>query len=212
MSKQLAIALCNRTPNALLPWARAGYECVAYDLAHRGHEKGPDGIWRIKADVRGLHRDCAKGASIVMGFPPCTHTAVSGARWFRAKGLPKLIEALEIIQACKEIGENSEAAWFFEQPTSVTPAHLGDWDYRFDPNEYGGYEGGENDGYTKATFLWTGGGFVMPEKKPIPLAPDHDRIHKMPPSEDRGDKRSETPKGFSQALFEANGFRSAQAA
>ncbi len=200
----LAIALCNRTPNALLPWARAGYECIAYDLQHTGHERGADGIWRIKADVRSLHRGACKGAAIVMTFPPCTHTAVSGARWFASKGLPPLIEALEIIEACRSQGEESGAAWFLEQPTSVTPSHMGRWSYWFQPNEYGGYAGGENDGYTKATFLWCGNGFVMPEKRPIPLAVDHDRIHKMPPSEDRADKRSETPMGFAQAVFEAN--------
>jgi hypothetical protein len=29
-------------------------------------------------------------------------------------------------------------------------------------------------------------------------------IHKMPPSEDRGDKRSITPMGFARAVFHAN--------
>ncbi len=71
-------------------------------------------------------------------------------------------------------------------------------DYTFQPWEYG-------DTYTKKTCLWTGGGFVMPEawQRTKPAGTEA-TIHLMPPSADRGDKRSITPAGFARAVFEAN--------
>jgi hypothetical protein len=43
----------------------------------------------------------------------------------------------------------------------------------------------------------------MPRRKPV--APTHeDYIHNMPPSRDRGDRRSVTPEGFARAVFRAN--------
>ena len=50
--------------------------------------------------------DCAIGIedyAIAFAFPPCTHFAVSGARWFREKGLPALIEGLTLVEACRRI-------------------------------------------------------------------------------------------------------------
>jgi len=56
------------------------------------------------------------------------------------------------------------------------------------------------------------GGFVMPaawqRTKPAGTVAT---IHLMPPSADRGDKRSVTPAGFARAVFEAN-HRKAQVA
>lgn len=43
----------------------------------------------------------------------------------------------------------------------------------------------------------------MPEPKPVePVLGS--LMHKLPPSEDRGNIRSVTPEGFAQAVFEAN--------
>jgi hypothetical protein len=71
-------------------------------------------------------------------------------------------------------------------------------DFIFQPWEYG-------EKYSKATCIWSGGGFVMPEPsvtaKPLDV---EQTIWRMPPSEDRGDLRSITSAGFSRAVFEAN--------
>jgi hypothetical protein len=65
------------------------------------------------------------------------------------------------------------------------------------------YAGGAGDDYGKRTCLWTGGGFRLPQKRPIaefrPLY-----IHNLPPSDVRADLRSVTPPGFARAVFEAN--------
>lgn len=75
----------------------------------------------------------------------------------------------------------------------------------FDPFEYGGYLGGEGDGYTKRTCLWTGNGFVMPvpQRDGSLGAPDN-RIHFASPGPERANFRSATPMGFARAVFDAN--------
>ena len=79
---------------------------------------------------------------------------------------------------------------------SVISSHYRKPDYTFDPCDYG-------DPWTKKTCLWTGNGFVMPPKDRVdPVLGS--LIIKMPPSEDRQNLRSETPKGFAEAVFAAN--------
>jgi hypothetical protein len=61
-----------------------------------------------------------------------------------------------------------------------------------------------NDGYTKSTCLWVGGGFVMPEKRQIPLNENHNMIHMCAPGPERANIRSVTPMGFAYAVYDAN--------
>ena len=65
-------------------------------------------------------------------------------------------------------------------------------------------EGLNNDGYHKSTCLWTGNGFVMPERRPIPFNEFPNMIHMCPPGEERANIRSVTPMGFAYAVFESN--------
>jgi hypothetical protein len=140
----------------------------------------------------------------VFAFTPCTNLAVSGARWFKEKGLHGLTEAPEVAEACVRICEWSGAAWMLENPVSTLASYWRKPDYTFDPCEYGGYLLPAGDAYTKRTCPWVGGGFAMPQKRPVPPS-DGSKMHRMPPSDDRANKRSETPMGFARAVFEANG-------
>jgi hypothetical protein len=128
--------------------------------------------------------------------------AVSGAAWFRSKGMHGLTAGLELVEACRRICIWTEAPWMIENPVSTLSSY---WkpDYTFHPFEFGGWAGGENDGYTKKTCLWTGGGFRFPEKRPIPESRPH-YINHMPRSAQRSDLRSVTPAGFARAVFAAN--------
>ncbi len=138
--------------------------------------------------------------------PPCTELAVSGARWFRSKGMGGLTEALEVVEACRRICEWSGAAWQLENPGSTLGSYWRPPDFTFHPREFGGWPGGEDNGYSKRTCAWTGGGFRVPQKRPeIEFRPFY--IHSMPPSGERGDLRSVTPPGFARAVFEANAGR-----
>lgn len=196
-------SLFDRSGNILKPWAEAGHECWAFDIQHVGHFKGHDEIWRSGIDFMRETVD-PEGWDFVAAFPPCDHLAVSGARWFRGKGLRKLSDAIKLFAVAAEFCEESCAPYFIENPVSTISTYWRKPDYTFHPWEYAGWWG--DDHYTKKTCLWTGGGFVMPEKRPCPFtleSPD-DRIHKAAPGPDRANIRSVTPMGFARAVFESN--------
>jgi len=185
------------------PWAAAGFECICVDTQHVEISRAPYlPITYVGWDVRDWLPP-KEEYKIVFAFPPCTHLAVSGARWFRRKGLGKLAEALSIVEACREICEWAKAPWMLENPVSSLSTYWREPDVTFNPCDYGGYLDPPADLYTKRTCLWFGGGFRMPRIKPVaPL--EGSRMHLIPPCENRSDLRSETPAGFAQAVFEAN--------
>lgn len=159
------LSLCDRTGNMLRPWADAGYDCLAVDIQHTGDEVR-EGIRYVGADVR--YWIPPRGEYVaVFAFPPCTNLAVSGARWFKDKGLRGLIDGLELVERCRAICEWSGAPWMLENPVSTLSTYWRKPDHLFDPCEYGGYLIPPGDAYTKRTCLWVGGGFTMPPKRPV---------------------------------------------
>lgn len=201
----LVLSLCDRTTTILRPWRDAGFDCMAVDIQHpRGESTAGDGVVLVGADVRRWlppRRDYAA----VFAFPPCTHLAVSGARWFRDKGLGALAEALELVEACRRICEWSGAPWMLENPVSTLSTYWRKPDAVVHPWHFAAHlDDPEAENTTKATCLWTGGGFVLPEPAPV-AGPHRNDVHRMPPSADRADRRSQTPAGFSRAVFLANG-------
>lgn len=184
------------------PWADAGHHCTIVDLQHPEGVDWSGDVVKIGTDVDDFK--IVQGAwDIVFAFPPCTHLANSGARWMTEKGLDALEEAIHVVNVCLKLCIASKAPWMLENPIGQLSVYMGQPNYRFDPYEYGGYEGGENDGYTKKTCLWTGGGFVMPPRRPID-GTEGSRMHLIAPSENRANERSVTPAGFARAVFEAN--------
>ena len=201
--KKTVISLFDKTGNALRPWAEAGYRCHAFDIQHE-RPIAKNGItfwpWDALSDKSSWALD---DVAFVFAFPPCTHLAVSGARWFKGKGLRALAESIEMFAVAAEICEASEAPYMIENPVSTISSYWRKPDHTFHPYEFTGFELGDN--YTKKTCLWTGGGFVMPDgyRHPDSGEPDN-RIHAAPPSDERADFRSATPMGFARAVFEAN--------
>jgi len=194
-SRKIVLSLCDLTGNMVRPWLDAGFECWIVDIRHAPGEQHDGRLVRIGADVRDWLPPRHEYAA-AFAFPPCTHLAVSGARWFRRKGLQALSEAIDVFGACIRICEWTGAPWMVENPVSVMSTHFRKPDHTFDPCDYG-------DPWTKKTCLWTGGGFVMPVKHRIEPTLGS-RIHMMSPSSDRADKRGETPKGFARAVFDTN--------
>jgi len=195
----IVLSLCDRTGIMVQPWLEAGYECMIVDAQHPTGTTREGRLFRVGRDVRQFsHEDILEPVAIVFAFPPCTNLAVSGARWFDDKGLEALYQSLGLVVACKRICEASGAPWMIENPVGTLSSYWRKPDYTFQPWQYG-------DTYTKQTCLWTGGGFVMPPAwvahKPADVKAS---IHLMPPSADRGDKRSVTPEGFARAVFAAN--------
>lgn len=119
--------------------------------------------------------------------PPCTHLAVSGARWFRYKQREQA-EALEFVRTLLDAPIPRIA---LENPVSVISSRIRKPDQIIQPWQYG-------HGETKATCLWL--------KNLRPLSPTNivggreARVHRMPPSEDRWKERSRTYKGIADAM------------
>jgi hypothetical protein len=207
MSKGYVISFCDYTTNILKPWAEAGYACFAYDIAHESIRIAEDGIWRVGYDLNiesiadALYENRGDYA-LACAFPPCTDLAVSGARWFKSKGDERIISAADFAMWCNDLCAVTGAPYFVENPVGLLSTLWRKPDHYFDPCDYAGY-GHPEDAYTKKTCLWTGNGFKMPAKKRVD--PIHgSKMHLMPPSKDRGAKRSVTPMGFARAVFEAN--------
>lgn len=209
MLKGYVLSLCDFTGNQVKPWADAGYRCYCVDLAHPPGETYTDNsnIVLVGADVR-TWVPFKLPYSIVFSAPPCTDVAVSGARWFPDKGVPNLLAALEVLEACKRIAEWTQvwtgAPWMIENPVSVFSSYWRKPNFIFNPNQYAGYlEDPSTDAYTKKTCIWHSTNFRVPEQKPVPAILGS-KMHLMGPSEDRAAKRAETPMGFSRAVFQAN--------
>jgi len=146
---------------------------------------------------------CYKDIVFVSAFPPCTHLAVSGARWFKGKGLRALADSIHLFATAAEFCEKSDAAYMIENPVSTISTYWRKPDHTFHPYMFTDFS--KSDNYTKKTCLWTGNGFTMPENYvDVTLGTPDNRIHTASPGKDRGDLRSVTPSGFARAVFEVN--------
>ena len=193
------LGLCETTGIMARPWAEAGYRCICVDTQNEPGVR--DGIEYVNADLMKYMPPNGEYA-FAAAFPPCTHLSGSGARWWKSKGFAALAEAATVFARAEMICEWTNAPYMLENPVGrMSSVHKPD--HYFNPCDFGGYLTPPADAYTKKTCLWTGGGFVMPPKKPV--APTLGSLmHSLPPSDDRADKRSVTPEGFARAVFESN--------
>ncbi len=186
----------------MLPWAEAGFLCYCVDIQHPPGEKRDGNIVRVGADVREWLPPFGP-VKILFAFPPCTHVAVSGARWFRDKGLGALIDSLELFDAAVRLAEWTRAPYMIENPVSTVSTYWRNPDYTFQPCDYGKYLSPPGDAYTKRTCLWTGNGFKIPQPRRV-TPTEGSRMHRLSSSSKRAMLRSETPMGFARAVFRAN--------
>jgi hypothetical protein len=123
--------------------------------------------------------------------PPCTHTAVSGAKHFAAKwhdgrqaaGVAFVLRLVRAFAHVPRVG--------LEQPVSILSTLWRKPDQIIHPWQFG-------HGETKATCLWLRG---LPKLRPTNVVDGrHPRIHLMPPSEARGQMRAETYSGIAEAM------------
>lgn len=121
--------------------------------------------------------------------PPCTHLAVSGARWFKDKHFAQEL-ALKFVRTLLDAPIPKIA---LENPVSIISSRIRKPDQIIQPWMFG-------HGETKATCLWLKG---LPLLKPTDLVSGREaRIHRLPPSENRWKERSRTFKGVAQAMSE----------
>lgn len=210
MSKSpIILSLCDLTGNAVRPWADVGYECWTVDVQHeRGIGKLNKNVRKVGADILRFCPPLNRPIAFVFAFPPCTHFAVSGARWFKGKGLDALADAILLVSACAKVCEASDAPYILENPIGTLSTYWREPDYKFDPCDYAGYLDNPSwETYTKKTCLWTGGRFKMPVPKRVKPTNDvwgESRLSLAGWKDDGANIRSETPKGFAKAVFQAN--------
>lgn len=202
-----AISLFDYSGNMLKPWLDAGYECHLFDIQHPpGQTLREDGFICHGCDL--ANAPCLDGiddVAFISCFPPCTHLAVSGARWFAGKGLRALQESIGYFATCIDVVEHFNAPYMIENPMSTIATYWRSADHKFHPFHFNKYC--EQEDYTKETWLWVGNGFQMPAiETSLGLFDEPDRkfIHYQPDSKGRDTKRSETPMGFAIAAYLAN--------
>ena len=229
MSKGIILSLYDFTGEALKPWAEAGYTCYAFDIQHPVEGRTEGNIQYRHADLHDFntHKKLFmefSGRKVVFGmaFPVCTDMAVSGAAHFKRKAErdPEFqTKAVKYAVWCSELFEDLGIPYFVENPVSVLATQWRKPDHRFQPYEYGGYIPDDQaehprwpeyiaarDAYPKKTCLWTGGGFKMPECKPVAVPTGYSTQHKKlgGKSQRTKDIRSATPRGFAKAVCQAN--------
>lgn len=152
----------------------------------------------LPSEIKGQHiqDDVLKylnaGWDLMIAHPPCTHLAVSGARWFKDKRKEQT-EALEFV---KKLMDAPIAHILIENPISIISSKIRKPDQIIQPWMFG-------HGETKATCLWL---------KNLPLLTKTDivqgrenKVHKMPPGPERWKNRSRTYTGIAQAIAQQYG-------
>jgi site-specific DNA-cytosine methylase len=128
-----------------------------------------------------------QGWDVMVAHPPCTHLAVSGARWFGEKRAEQE-EALAFVRALLDAPIPRIA---LENPVSIISSRIRPPDQIIQPHYFG-------HGETKATCLWLK---QLPPLFATMLVPGREaRVHKMPPGPNRWKERSKTLPGVAAAM------------
>jgi len=160
---------------------RRGHDAVSCDLLPT-ESPGP----HIQGDVLDHLGD---GWDMMIAHPPCTHLAVSGARWFK----DKRSEQGEGIRFFMALSEASVPRICVENPVGIMSARYRKPDQIIQPWQFG-------HGETKATCLWLKG---LPKLTPTNVVSGREaRVHHLPPSADRWKLRSRTCQGIADAMAE----------
>lgn len=126
---------------------------------------------------------------MMIAFPPCTHLAVSGARWFDNKFWVQKV-AIAFVEALLKAPIEKIA---LENPVGIISTAIRSPDQVIQPWQFG-------HGETKATCLWLKN---LPMLRPTNIVEGREgRVWKEPPSEDRWKNRSRTYLGIAQAMAE----------
>lgn len=161
---------------------RQGHDALSCDLLPSESDFGP----HYEGDVFDIIND---GWDLMIAHPPCTHLAVSGARWFKEKREAQA-EALEFV---RRLLDSDIPRIALENPISIISSKIRKPDQIIQPWQFG-------HGETKATCLWLKN---LPKLEPTNVVDGREaRVHKMPPGPDRWRERSRTFAGIGQAMAE----------
>lgn len=157
-----------------------GHDAWSCDLLP-AEDKSP---YHYQGDIRDIIND---SWDLGIFHPPCTHLAVSGARWFKDK-IEEQAEALDFV--CYLLSAPIEKI-ALENPVGVISSHIRKPDQIIQPWMFG-------HGETKKTCLWLKN---LPLLKPTDIVSGREaRIHMMPPGPNRWKERSRTYPGIAAAM------------
>lgn len=173
------LVACEFSGTVRRAFAALGHDTWSCDLLD-SEDNSPN---HIKGDVFKI----LNGWDLIIAHPPCTHLAVSGARWFKEKQQ----EQQEAINFFLKLTEAPCNKICIENPISIMSTKYRKPDQIIQPWMFG-------HGETKSTCLWLKG---LPKLKPTNIVDGREaRIHKMPPSPDRWKERSRTYYGIAEAM------------
>lgn len=160
----------------------AGHDAISCDLLPT-ERPGPHHEGDV---IEYLHRRQSE-FDLMIAFPPCTHLAVSGARWFAEKRAEQE-EALSFVRRLMAARIPRIA---IENPISVISSRIRKPDQIIQPWQFG-------HGETKATCLWLKN---LPPLRPTKIVDGREaRVHRMSPGPNRWAERSRTLPGIAAAM------------
>jgi len=178
------LVACEYSGRVRQAFRERGHDAWSCDLYEPAEDGSP---WHRAADaVRVAYEG---GWDLMIAHPPCTHLAVSGARWFKEKEQEQ-IEAADFFMALADAPIPRIA---LENPVCIMSSLYRKPDQVIQPWMFG-------HGETKATCLWLKG---LPHLVPTNMVPGRDPVvHRMPPGPDRWKNRSRTYQGIADAMAE----------
>jgi site-specific DNA-cytosine methylase len=174
--------ICEYSGTVREAFKKLGHEATSFDLLDT---EVPGN--HVKGNVQDLPLEYWEHFDLAVCHPPCTHLAVSGARWFKDK-VEEQKEALDFVRWLMALPIKKIA---IENPVSIISSKIRKADQYIQPWQFG-------HGETKKTGLWL---------KDLPLLIPTDivegreaKVHKMPPGPDRWKERSRTYQGIANAM------------
>ena len=173
------IVACEFSGTVRDAFLKLGHDAISCDLLDT-ESPGP----HIKGNILDVDLSVY---DLMVCHPPCTHLAVSGARWFKLKEW----EQADALLFVADLMEAPVPRIALENPVSIISRVIRKPDQIIQPWQFG-------HGETKTTCLWL--------KNLPPLIPTdivsgrQNRVHRMPPSEDRWKERSRTYSGIADAM------------
>lgn len=164
-----------------------GHEAFSCDLLPT--EGNPEWHYQMNVEELLCERTGFSHCDLLIAFPPCTHLAVSGARWFKGKA----VEQRAAINDFMFYASAPIEKICVENPIGIMSTQYRKPDQIIQPWQFG-------HGETKATCLWL---------KNLPLLKSTEivkgrtaRVHLESPGPDRWKNRSRTLSGIASAMAE----------
>lgn len=184
MGKMKILVACEYSGKVREAFRKLGHNAWSCDLL----PADDDSMYHFQCDVLELLKRPYEW-DMMIAHPPCTHLAVSGARWFKDKQQ----EQAEALVFVKRLLDAPIPKIALENPISIISSRIRKPDQIIQPWMFG-------HGETKATCLWLKN---LPKLRPTNIVEGREgKVWKMPPSKDRWKLRSETYQGIADAMGE----------